>query len=140
MATEQTQPDRPCSMKDLENAVEEMTLLRGFPEGEGPRAALVRLLGRMVPHRRALFFLIELVVAHHDRWPGPRELRGLLCTRFDPADGIEMYAETPGFTAEDNEARFLARQAEEVKFLTAGEMAPESAEMIRLLAEKKKLL
>ena len=45
-------------------------------------------------------------------WKGPKELRGIFCTRFKPRDGIEELSQTSGFTPEDSEMASIWESAE----------------------------
>jgi hypothetical protein len=40
-------------------------------------------------------------------WNGPKELRGVFCSRYRPADGIEMDSTHPAYTADAGEQRSL---------------------------------
>jgi hypothetical protein len=92
---------------DLETAIEELAMLQYFPADDGARAAIMRLLARMVPHREALIWVVRTMVDRVGAWKGPMELRGVLCTRFRPADGVEAFSTIAGFRAEDSEAAYL---------------------------------
>lgn len=93
--------------QDLRMAVSELAMMAYFPADEDTRSAIMRLLARMVPHRVALIWLVRTMVDRVGRWSGPTELRGVLCTRFRPADGIEAFSTLPGFRPEDSEAAML---------------------------------
>jgi hypothetical protein len=99
--------------EDLSWAADQLGMLPYFPHES--RAAVITLLAKMCPDKRALRWLIDATISHAKVWPGPSELRGLLCTRYNAADGIdEPSCSIPGFTAEEAEAKFLA-QHENVK-------------------------
>lgn len=93
--------------QDLETALDELSMCQYFPTEPGVRAAIMRTLARMVPHREALIWLVRTMVDRIGTWKGPMELRGVLCTRFRPADGIEAFSSLPGFRPEDSEAALL---------------------------------
>jgi hypothetical protein len=68
------------------------------------------------------------------------ELRGLLCTRYDAADGIDQpYCTIPGFTPAEQEARYLEQRHEEVKRLSASEDRAAIASLMRSLPAVRKV-
>ena len=81
--------DDPFTPADLERACDDLTMLEFFPRES--RASVMRLLRVICPHRRALKWLVAELVNQVNKWPGPAEVRGLLCTRFDPADGVDRW-------------------------------------------------
>jgi hypothetical protein len=70
----------------------------------------MRYLAEMCPHREALRWLVRQVVNYAAKWPGLAEVRGILCTRYDPADGIDGYSTIPGYRADDAEMRYILRE------------------------------
>jgi hypothetical protein len=62
----------------------------------------------MCPHVEALEWLVAELVNHVGEWPGPANVRSLLCQRCKPADGIETGCGIPGYTPEDCEARAIS--------------------------------
>ena len=102
--------DEKFTLDDLNRACDHLATLPYFPkEARGP---VMTALRRMCPHKRALEWLVEEVVNHVPSWPGLAELRGILCSRFDPADGIDHWATLPGYRAEDAEAKYLLAHEE----------------------------
>lgn len=97
--------DEKYTNQDLDAALDDMEMLKYFPKEA--RASVKLLFIRMIPHRRALIWLTRELVDHVGEWPGPAEVRGLLCTRYDAADGIDQRCSLPGFTAEENYQRHL---------------------------------
>ena len=82
-----------------------------FPTERGARKAIMGLLWRMVDTKEKLDWLTATMIDRVGTWHGPSELRGVYCTRFKPADGIEgICAISHGFTGADCEAE-AARQA-----------------------------
>ena len=117
---------------DLAEAMDDFATLPYFPHES--RAAIVALLVRMVPHRRALRWLVGEFMNHIGKWHGPAELRGVLCYRFDPEDGIDQWSSLPGYSAEDGEARALAEHEQrKMQDSVGGYIAPESGELIKQL-------
>ena len=92
-------------------------MLKFFPTDPGVQAAIMELLRDMVPSKDALEKLTAKVSLLSE-WPGPGELRGLLCTFIAPADGIDVYCNLPGYRAYDCEQRAI-EQAQEWKELPA---------------------
>lgn len=95
------------TQKDLDRAVNDLSMMPFFPVEA--RAAIMAFLARICPHKRALTWLVAECVNHVPQWPGPAELRGLLCTRFDAADGIDAYCNLPGYTAAEMESRHIEK-------------------------------
>lgn len=100
-------PKSSISQADLDEAVNDLSMMPYFPIEA--RASVMALLARMCPSKKALNWLVAECVNRVGRWPGPAELRGLLCTRFDAADGIDGYCNLPGYTAAEMEARHIER-------------------------------
>ena len=115
---------------DLEAACDDLAMMNYFPHES--RASIMMLLSRMVPHKPALDWLIGECINKLDRWPGPKELRGLLCTRYDAKDGIDAWCNIPGYTAADGEALSLERH--EV-FKAEGYISGEAGNYVRQLAD-----
>jgi hypothetical protein len=95
------------SFEDLNDACDDLAMLPFFPHES--RSAVMRLLAVMCPSREALKWLITETVNHVGKWPGPAELRGLLCTRYDAADGVDGYCSLPGYSAAEMEAKAIER-------------------------------
>jgi hypothetical protein len=77
--------------EDLERAIGGLRLLRFNPLADPQAtAALMEELAAMCPHRQALEWLAKRAPNVYTEWPGLRELRALLCSRFKPADGIDI--------------------------------------------------
>ena len=118
--------------RDLTDAVDELATLPFFPHES--RGAVMIMLRRMCPHRAALRWLTGQVVNHVDQWPGIAELRGILCSRYDPADGIDQWSSLPGYRAEDAEMRHIEEREQRLLEARQGELASESKAFIRQLA------
>jgi hypothetical protein len=91
--------------KQASGAVARMAALEFFPLEAIPRAEIGRLLMRMVGTPAQLEWLVNAMIDRVGTWKGPRELRAIFCTKYAPIDGIEAWAETPGFTAADSESQ-----------------------------------
>lgn len=122
------------TQKDLERACDDLAMMPFFPNEA--RASVMLLLVRMCPSKRALDWLVAECVNHVERWPGPAELRGLLCTRFDAADGIDGFCSLPGYSPAEMEARHLARHEQ----LMAGGWESTALEALALDTTKLKRL
>jgi hypothetical protein len=120
---------------DLSEAVEDLAMLPFFPAES--RAAVMTLLRKMCPHRTALRWLVAEAVNHVAKWPGPAELRGILCSHYDAADGIDQWSSLPGYRAEDAEMKHL--EAHE-QIQANQDIRGESREILKRLTDGVKLL
>ena len=122
---------------DIARAVEDLSMCEYFPREPGAQAGIMRLLAAMCPSREALDWLVDRMVNQIGRWHGPAELRGLLCYRFTPADGIEASCTLPGYSAADGEERTYTehQQLKAEGWIAEGP----GAEMVRRLSAAKKL-
>lgn len=120
--------------KDLEEAVADLSLMKFFPSEPGSREAVMTLLRKMCPHRTALRWLVSEMVNHVREWPGAAEMRGLLCTRYDAADGIDQYCGIQGYRPCDYEERHY----EQHKQLMSGSWQNESSEVLKRIAKSMK--
>ena len=130
-------PDK-FTKADLNEAVDALEMLEYFPKEA--RGAVMTLLRSMVPHEQALDWLVAECVNHIGKWPGPAELRGLLCTRYDPADGIDTWCSLPGYSAADAEAKALAEHEQRKIQERVGGCVAEEAKEILLGGRKVKKL
>jgi hypothetical protein len=99
------------TQQQLEAAVAQMTILRYFPAESIARAMVMDLLSRLVGTAEQLNWLTRTLVDRVGEWHGPAELRGIFCTRFKPADGIEADCSVRGFTAGDSEMAHITAPA-----------------------------
>lgn len=76
-----------------------LTLLKYFPADPIARAMVVDFMAKLTGQKDRLEWLIAALVNHVGEWPGPKEVRGILCSRYKPADGVEAECSVPGFTA-----------------------------------------
>jgi len=111
---------------EIVSAVGELGILDFFPKEDCEREAVMKLIERMVESKRQLDWLIATMIDRVGKWKGPKEFRGIFCTRFKPADGVEVDCrETVGFTPGELESGSIAKH-EELKGLAGG------AEALRL--------
>ncbi len=94
--------------EDFAMALVDLSQLRFFPTDPLAPEGILRLLRQLVGTRDQLAWLIGALVNRVGEWPGPAQVRGLFCTRFRPADGIEADCSLPGYTADDCEAQSVA--------------------------------
>ena len=97
------------SANDLKHATAMLSLLRFFPSDPVQVVAVGSLLESMCESREQLQWLVQQA-SRLSEWPGPGELRGMLCTRFRPADGIEHECTLPGFTVAEREMKAITRE------------------------------
>jgi hypothetical protein len=100
-------PNEKFTQKDVEKAADRLSMLEYFPANPRATGAIMELLAEMCPHKCALEWLTDTMVNRIGRWIGPAELRGLLCWKFRPADGIEGTCTQAGFTVGDGESQSL---------------------------------
>jgi hypothetical protein len=86
-----------------------MLLVKFFPSDGNARGALMEFLVLICPHKEALEWLVSEVVNKVGQWPGAADLRGLLSTRYMPADGLRTDCGIIGYRPEDHEAREIDR-------------------------------
>lgn len=129
-------------IRDCMKAVGRMTILKYFPPDPIPQSEIAKLLQRMVEKQEHLAWLTDMMVNHVGEWQGSKELRGLLCSRFRPADGIEEYTSIPGFSPADCEARNLEdheryKQMERGEQRTAQMLPAKEIKMLNRPTEKE---
>ena len=88
-------------------------LVKYFPSDDGAQRVIMLELERMVPTIEALDWLVDKFLRVIGEWTSLKDLRGVLCARCTPLDGINAYSTVPGFTADDLEANWMERQLEE---------------------------
>lgn len=123
------------SKHDLTIAVGRLSMCRFFPTDEATRAAIGVLLAKICPSKEALNWLVDQFVNQIGEWRGPVELRGVLCWRYKPADGIEASASISGYRPEDGEAQVFDQHQQ----LKAGGWAEEAGQR-QLAASSLKLI
>jgi len=100
-------------------AVRQFGVLRYFPSEPDARELVVHLLCAMASTPEQIFWLATQMVNVVGEWQGPKEVRGIFCSHFRPADGVEMDSTHPAFNAEAGERKTLA--APPRLLLTGGE-------------------
>jgi len=112
-------------------AVSRMAVIKYFPSEDMARAELARMLIRMVDTGEQLEWLVRSVVENCEEYPGPKEIRGIFCTRYKPLDGVEVWSAIPGFTAADSEQAHAIKAAELKGFLEDGERSGKGLKRIQ---------
>lgn len=124
-------PAEKITVMDLEEAIEDLSMLPFFPSDPGAKSAVMRLLSQMCPHRTSLKWLVSTMLNQVGKWIGPMELRGLLCWKYRPADGVESSCSVSGFTAADSESAVY----DEHKQLQAGGWVSKDIAIRKMIAE-----
>ena len=122
----------------LQVALVQLAMLKFFPQGQAQKAIAI-FLEQICGDADRLQWLVAQLVNHVGEWPGPAEVRGLLCTRYRPADGQEANCTLPGYSPADGEAKSASRDvtklaAPDAQKLLAG-IVDDSGEMQRLQAK-----
>jgi hypothetical protein len=65
-----------------------LTLLKFFPADPNARLELAKLVGRIAATEQQVEWLVQRMLDLYSEWPGPHELRAVLCSRYRPVDGI----------------------------------------------------
>ncbi len=86
--------NEPITETDLRLAVGELALMKYFPAGPEPRAAVMDMLSRMCRSAHELEWLTRRMNELYSEWPGARELRACYCSKFRPVDNKEVFSET----------------------------------------------
>lgn len=123
------------TQRDIENALDRLAILQYWPSDPVARKGIGLLLERIVDRADKLEWLVETMINRVGTWHGPMELRGVYCTRFKPADGIEANCiSSSGFTAVDSERSWYEQEAKEQQ-----ERLNDDRDM-KLLGELKRLM
>jgi len=112
-----------------------LSLLRFFPQEPEARAAIVTIVCRMASNVDQIDWLIKSALAVYDDWPGPRELRALFCSRWNPRDGVKAYSQI--YPSDENGGGFPSQiyppsklpallSAMDLKAIEEAPMCPES--------------
>lgn len=109
--------ETPITERHLAAALVQMSILKFFPMDELQHRAMTGFLRRLCGHAEGLSWLVEQLVNRVGEWPGPAQVRGIYCTRFKPADGVENFdCALAGFTPEEG-----AQRPQHVQQLDKGE-------------------
>jgi hypothetical protein len=91
--------------EQLHLAIVRLSMCRYFPADEATRAAIMVELSDLCGTAEQLAWLVDTMVKRVGTWEGPAEMRGVFCTRFPPADGVQVNSTLPGFSPADLEKR-----------------------------------
>lgn len=108
----------------LIEAVERLAALTMFPAGKAARKEIMYALSRMVNDKPVIDWLVLAMVDIVGIWRGTAFLRAVLCSCYDPADGVRAE-----FTREDYRDGF-----EDCRFHRPGALLVESGQVKRLSA------
>lgn len=109
MQTNGTNTHTKFTRSDIEKALTRLRMMKFMPTDPGFQASLAELLAQICPHKEALEWLVSTLLSRVSEWPGAYEVRALLCTKYDAADGIDAYCSLPGFRADDYESQYYER-------------------------------
>jgi hypothetical protein len=108
-------------MVDVKKATEQiakLTLMKFFPQEKQARAALVEMVCSMAGDNERIEWLVRRALVLFNEWPGPKELRALLCSRWKPADGVEAYSSV--YISDENGGGFPTEKPAPPPMLTPG--------------------
>jgi hypothetical protein len=135
------------SQNEIKRTIGAWSILKFFPSGAEAGAAISELLLSLVDSDERLEWLRGAVLGLNE-WPGPGEIRGIYCTRFKPADGIEAYSALSGFSPADCEAANIAKALppRDTKLLESGQREqpgvsadPEMNHAVQQIATEKRM-
>ena len=119
----------------IEAAVRRLGVVPFFPPDADARLEIMHALEDMIGAEivygatatERLNWLVSAAINAMRTWGGIPELRGLLCSKWKPADRIEGYSSLPGYTAEDSRSLTLAEHRNR-KAIEAGQTLPKLLE------------
>lgn len=105
------------TIEDVVKNVDVMShIIPFFPSNELSKLLLAQIIHKFVNTADELSWLVVTAcnnMRDWDRSGGVVELRGIFCTKFSPADGIQTHSTSAGFSSEDCEARALELEIKE---------------------------
>lgn len=81
---------QPIEVTEAARLVNELAALAYFPVETEARGVLARELVNICPNITEARWLVTRFCQLFSRWPGPRELRAVYCSRNKPRDGFEV--------------------------------------------------
>lgn len=101
-------------MEEVVTAVHAMGLLiPWFPREAAACQMIAMEFFNFVGDKGQLDWFVQKCITTFTRWDGLPPFRALYCTRFEPDDGLAAAVEFPGFTTDELEAKYRAREIEE---------------------------
>jgi hypothetical protein len=97
------------------NAVRAMSSIPFFPKEEYAQRAIMTEIAKFADRPEHVEWLEHAAIRSMREWRGVAELRGMYCTRFKPADGIDEYCSVPGFSANDCEAAYIDERSKQTE-------------------------
>ena len=115
-----------------------LALLKYFPSDPEARGELAVMVCEMMTSEEQVDWLVRRMRTLYNEWPGPKEMRAVVCSKFKPADGIDCYSEVymDGIPSErENLPALEAPRDPRSRELPPGE----AGDLIRELAGRKRL-
>jgi hypothetical protein len=78
-------------------ALVELSTLRFFPSDERAQRAVVMQIGRFCDRSDGLAWLISEFLSRVGEWSGSFDARGIYCTQFAAADGVNVWCRIYGY-------------------------------------------
>lgn len=118
--------------------VAKMGAMKFFPGDVDSRLAIAEALASMAATEDQARWVVKRALAIYPEWPGLHELRACFCSKFKPADGIEVYSTVfvEGIPAERES--FAALNPPPVQQLSAGESVLLLPEARKVVADPRK--
>jgi hypothetical protein len=82
-----------ADLDKIKHYLSKLTMLKYFPQEKSARVALVELACSMATEHQQIEWTVKRILTLYDTWPGPREFRAVFCSRYRPADGIDIVAD-----------------------------------------------
>jgi hypothetical protein len=95
--------------KIVAEAIDRLSLMPYFPMDPGAKKELGKAMAEMCATDEQVQWLCRRMPQLHDKWPGEREMRAVLCSKFRPKDGLEMESDiyADGIPSENPERNLL---------------------------------
>lgn len=85
------------NVKRASESIGKLAILKFFPADDVARAEILKLICEMTTTNEQIDWLVNRARSLWNEWEGPRELRAIMCSKFRPADGIEVYSQLAQF-------------------------------------------
>lgn len=67
--------------------IAKLTALKFFPTDPTGQKAVVEIAAKMATTNEQIDWVVAQMLVWYNEWPGPKEMRGVFCQRWKPADG-----------------------------------------------------